>query len=313
LITREYAIPNTLDKIEGTIAYPLNNTMRVSVSPFYAASTAVDLYNLNVPNLTTNYSGYRAEFVIDNTKNNGLNLLQGTRGKLFWENYYSVDNHPEDNFGRIHGDFRHYEKIHNELTLATRFTAGSYFGPAKREYLLGGMDNSPWTAYDTKNTESPINTIQDPRDFLFLQYATNMRGFDFGALSGKSHFLLNAELRWPIIRYFYKGTISSPFLKNLMLIGFYDAGSAWSGNLPFYIPYLNPDGRNNTYNTTQPIVGSSSFQASVINYKNPIVQGFGFGVRTFLLGYYLKADFAWGIRDYNVNPIKIYLTFGHDF
>jgi hypothetical protein len=308
----------SLDKLEGSISYPLSNTSRVSIIPFIAKSYQTN----NIVTATSSasgifnsmYGGYRMEFVHDNTLNHGPNQLQGTRIKLLWENYYSDVS--ANNFGRIQGEIRHYERIHNELTLATRLVAGSFFGPNAQQYVLGGMDNSPLgTSNDTKNKESPLlfNNI-DNRNLLFMQYATNMRGFDYGAFSGNDHFLFNAELRWPIVRYFYKGTISSSTLKNLMLIGFYDAGSAWSGNLPFYIPYLNPNGRDNSINVTYPIApNTSSYNAIVYNYKNPILQGFGLGVRTFIFGYYVKLDFAWGVRDYNINPLRVYLSLGYDF
>jgi hypothetical protein len=47
--------------------------------------------------------------------------------------------------------------------------------------------------------------------------------------------------------------------------------------------------------------------------KNPIVFGSGFGVRSRLFGYYLRADWAWGIEDNVILPRVFYFSIGTDF
>jgi hypothetical protein len=51
----------------------------------------------------------------------------------------------------------------------------------------------------------------------------------------------------------------------------------------------------------------------VINYINPFLIGYGFGMRTLFLGYYMKLDIGWGVIDNHVQKPKAYLTFGYDF
>ena len=58
---------------------------------------------------------------------------------------------------------------------------------------------------------------------------------------------------------------------------------------------------------------SSSFEAEVNNYRNPFLYGYGLGARTFLFGYYVKADVAWGIQDSVQLSPRFYFTFGYDF
>ena len=70
--------------------------------------------------------------------------------------------------------------------------------------------------------------------------------------------------------------------------------------------------QNNKINTT--IIGNSNpFTAEVTNYISPWLYGYGGGLRTLFLGYYVKLDVAWGVLNYSVQTPKVYLTIGYDF
>ena len=45
----------------------------------------------------------------------------------------------------------------------------------------------------------------------------------------------------------------------------------------------------------------------------PIVAGYGFGLRTTLLGYFVRLDFAWGVEDHIQLPAVVHFSFGVDF
>ncbi len=47
--------------------------------------------------------------------------------------------------------------------------------------------------------------------------------------------------------------------------------------------------------------------------RNPIVAGFGAGARAQLFGYFIRADWAWGIEDNYLLPRIFYLSFSLDF
>jgi len=48
--------------------------------------------------------------------------------------------------------------------------------------------------------------------------------------------------------------------------------------------------------------------------KDPIVGGLGFGLRTTILGYFVRGDMAWGIEDGKIsNKPRFYLSFNLDF
>jgi hypothetical protein len=55
------------------------------------------------------------------------------------------------------------------------------------------------------------------------------------------------------------------------------------------------------------------FRATVTNFKNPFLMGYCLGVRTTILGYFVKADYAWSLEDKEVGKGKLYLSLGYDF
>ena len=113
----------------------------------------------------------------------------------------------------------------------------------------------------------------------------------------------NVELRVPFVRALVNGPITSNFMKNLMLVGFYDIGTSWSGKPPF--------SSGNSVSVSE--IKSGPFQADIKNYLNPWLYSYGFGVRTVVLGYYIKFDMAWPVENYQVQNPRAHLTLGFDF
>jgi hypothetical protein len=52
---------------------------------------------------------------------------------------------------------------------------------------------------------------------------------------------------------------------------------------------------------------------AVSSFKEPVIFGYGFGLRSKVLGYFLRADWAWGIDDRQVLPRVFYLSLNMDF
>jgi outer membrane protein assembly factor BamA len=93
-------------------------------------------------------------------------------------------------------------------------------------------------------------------------------------------------------------------LNDFQLIGFFDAGSAWSG-------YLPGNNEENAYNKYELRRGSITM---IIDVARPsVVAGYGFGLRTSILGYFLRFDWAWGIEGHVVLPKVFYFSLGMDF
>jgi Tol biopolymer transport system component len=290
---------------------PISTKARISIKPFYTLTRFEDQIPLSVTNPvrfspieTDQYLGATAEFVYDNSIINGMNLIEGTRAKISIRHYEGV-NDKDNSFSNFKVDFRHYQKIHREIVFATKLYYGSFFGRSPKKYVLGGMDN--W-AFRRVNTEGKDNPLQANRertnyDLLFTEFATNLRGFAYAELYGNNVLMLNAELRIPLVRYLSGGPISSNFFRNLQFTGFFDIGSAWTGRSPF-----NEDNR-----ISNETISEGAFTIDLSNYRNPWLYSYGVGLRTMLLGYYVKFDLAWPVEDFVVNDVRLQFTLGYDF
>ena len=297
------------NKVALTASYPISVNTRFSFSPFYALTRQIDLsfQGQGQPDAVSDYAGARAEVVFDNTKVNGMNMIEGTRFKVRYENYAGMRGVGES-FNRLMADIRHYQPIHRDLILALRLSYGQSGGAAPKQSAVGGMENWINDQKESVGTNPLLvgelrNNIQD---LFFLDFAAPLRGFRQGKLAGTSHLLFNAELRFPLIRYLYQGTITSNFLRNLQFVGFTDVGTAWNGA-------SGPFSRENSLNTERFGGSPTPFRVTLTNFKNPFLIGYGVGVRTMLLGYYVKFDYAWGLENKFVNKPLTYVTLGYDF
>jgi hypothetical protein len=299
---------NRYNKLTLTASYPVNEALRVSVSPSYTTTRRIDATGGLLPaaNQTSDYLGGKAEIVFDNTQTNGANMLVGTRFKIRYQQNLGLRNRNES-FNKISLDFRHYQKIHRDLVLATRLSFGRSGGASPKQYILGGMDNWLFNQPEQRSGEDPLAPSDyDSRELFFLDFVTPLRGFKQNKASGTNHILFNAELRMPLVKYLYRGPVASNFLRNLQLAAFSDIGTAWSGD-------SGPFTRQNSLNTEIIAPPGNAFRATVTNFKNPYLIGYGAGVRTIFLGYYTKFDVAWGMEDKTVRPPVFYVTLGYDF
>jgi len=294
------------NKLTLSASYPINTNTSITVSPSYTTNRFLDLANLATPDGFSDYAGGRAEFVFDNTISHGLNQLEGTRVRVRFDHYTGLSN-ARDGFDRFYADIRHYLRIGKGLILATRLAGGHSFGNSPKQTVMGGMDNWLECQYENRtDNNNPFNNSRfDNKDIFFLDYAMPLRGFNVNKLSGVSHLSFNLELRLPIAKYIYNGPIYSNFFKNLLLTSFTDVGTAWTGVGPF--------ARKNGFNTSLIGGGLLPFQATVTDFRNPFLIGYGLGARTTLLGYYLKYDFGWGWENKEVKSPISYLTLGYDF
>lgn len=295
-----------LNKLTLSASYPINTNTRVTVSPSYTTNRFLDLANLSSPDGFSDYLGGRAELVFDNTISHGLNQLEGTRFRIRFDHFSGMSK-AQDGFGRLYLDLRHYLRFGKGVILAGRLSGGHSFGNAPKQTVMGGMDNWLECQYENRtDNNNPFNSARyDNKDIFFLDYATPLRGFNVNKLSGVSHLALNFEVRLPVAKYIYDGPIYSNFFKNLLLSTFTDVGTAWTGVGPF--------ARKNGFNTSVIGGGSLPFQATVTDFRNPFLVGYGVGARTTLLGYYIKYDLGWGWENKEVKAPISYVTLGYDF
>ncbi|MEL7221467.1 MAG: hypothetical protein AAGJ93_09125, partial [Bacteroidota bacterium] len=190
-------------------------------------------------------------------------------------------------------------RIDKRSILAFRLAGAFSFGADKIIYYLGGTDNQLFANFN--------NMIPGPNEAPgFVTLANSMRGFDLNIRNGHTYVLSNVEARVPIFRYISEN-IRSPFFRNFQLVGFFDAGTAWSGPDPYSDENpLNtstfPD--NNGFNATE---------VRVVYFRDPFVFSYGVGARTLLFGYMVRLDYAWGIETRTVLDPKLHLSLGMDF
>lgn len=299
-LTENTVVKHHVNDINYILKWPFSQVLAIKGTALLKYDNQVfrslNDYSLAQKDINTLWGGAKLELVFDNTRNPMMNIFYGLRYKIFTE-YYQGVNKSELNLITAGFDFRHYSKIHRTFIWANRFAFGTSFGSTRLLYYLGGTDN---TFLPLFNYDQPVDTSMH---FAFQTLATNMRGFKQNIRNGNTFAVINSELRFPVFRYIFNRPIKSQFINNFQVVGFGDIGSAWLG--------LNPFSEENimipTYYQQKPIT------VVIRTPQNPIVGGVGFGLRTTVLGYFLRFDVAWGIEELKINAPRYVLSFSLDF
>lgn len=280
-------------EFKSILKYPFNEQQSLRTSVFYRRDEtivlATDSFTLNIPNYYRSNIGFRIEYVYDNVRNKGLNLFNGTRYKIYVEQFKEVGNASE-NMINLGFDFRHYQKIHRQIIFASRVAGSSSIAKQKVMYYLGGVDG--WLVPRFNNEIQ----IDRERSYKYQALATNMRGFTQNIRNGNNFLVINTEIRVPVFAYLLNRPIKSDFVKNFQLMPFADLGAAWVGNDPFSY--------ENRFNRIE--VQGDPVNVVAIQSKFPIVGGFGWGARSRLLGYFVRFDMAWGVQNSMVAEKPVY-------
>jgi hypothetical protein len=278
--------------LKGTIAYRYDRHVYLPT----------DLASLSNENFSRHWVSLKGEVIYDNTRKRSINIYYGTRFKVFGE-YYKELTYDKSDMIVIGADFRKYIKIHRELIWANRFAASTSYGPTKLVYYLGGVDN--WMGYLFSKYPMFDNTIPiNPNiNYGFQTLATNLRGFSQNIRNGNNFALINSEIRWPVIRYFAGHPLRSNLLNSIQIVAFGDIGTAWTGRSPW-------SGENAWDNE---VFVNGPVKVILDSNREPIVAGFGAGARAQVLGYFVRADWAWGIENNYILPKIFYLSFSLDF
>lgn len=286
------------------ISYPFSEVaaLKGSVSWRNDRRTYLAFNDANLAKKTSfdNWIILKTEYVFDNTLNRGINSYNGTRLKLFAE-YFNNTGYLKQNLAVLGFDVRNYKKIHRNLIWANRIAGSSSQGSQKLVYYLGGVDN--WINLSNSPTFNTGTRVSDAQEYAFQAVATNMRGFSQNVRNGNNFVVYNSELRLPVFQYLLNRPMRSDFLNNFQLVGFGDVGSAWTGTTPW--------AEDNTSN--EQII--TAYPITVILQKkySPFVYGYGWGMRSRLFGYFIRADWAYGFDDGEKKPRIFYLSFSLDF
>lgn len=241
---------------------------------------STDAYNLGLPTTFSHQTGLQLAYVFDNSRERMINIREGLRYRI-WGEFLVDPEKTESTFGTVGWDFRWYKPLWRHITFAFRSAANWSIGSQKLLTMIGGVDN---VISLSGNSNTPI----DP-DIAYGYQAriTPIRGFKNNARNGSHMALFNTELRVPVWSSISKRSVESEFLRDLQCIGFADVGSAWNGRHPY--------DEDNTFN--QVVVVQNPITVTVDNNREPIIWGTGFGLRSKVLGYWLRADWCWGVDD----------------
>lgn len=308
-VIANFSLKVNTSTVKYSIKYPFNPVSALRLSILYRNDRYLPLsrsdISLPVRPVYENLGGIRLEYIFDNTRSVMLNILNGLRWKVWTEywKYYSDDHRDLFTSGF---DVRHYQKVHRQVTWCNRVAGGNSLGSDRLIFYLGGVDNWMNASFNRN-----VNVVR-PEQYGFQTLATNMRGWTQNIRNGNNFLVYNSELRVPLIRYLLNHPVRSDFLNNFQVIGFTDVGMAWYG--------VNPLSDLNTENVKEYIQndpdinrGGTGIRVTIIDHKNPLVGGMGFGFRSRLLGYFVRLDFGWGIDNWVVQKRIVGLSLTTDF
>ncbi|MDQ3100716.1 MAG: hypothetical protein M3R08_04970, partial [Bacteroidota bacterium] len=285
--------------IRYQISWPFSELASIRGSVMYRNDRyviqAIDHLSLIEDNFQDHMVGTKLEWVYDSSLPRGLNLWTGWKLKVFGEYYQNPDERRSD-MQVVGLDLRNSIQVHRELIWVNRLAGASSMGNRKIIHFLGGVDNWLFQRVD------PSMPIDFQQNYYYQTMGVPMRGFYYNARNGSSFAVINSELRVPIIRYLANRPIRSDFFNHLQIAAFADVGSAWTG--------LHPYSDDNTFN--QVTIYRNPLTITLQNQREPIVYGYGFGVRSRLLGYFVRADWAWGVDDGVVLPRVFYFSLSLD-
>ncbi len=293
------------------LSYPLNTyrslraTGQLRIDNGFLLNT--DPVTSEAERLNEQRMSLKLEYIFDNTLDIDLNLRHGARYKAYFEAINRFDVSSEGGFDLdlsrgytlVAGfDARYYVPFMRNSVLAFRSAGATSFGSDKILYYVGGTDG--WVV-PKFNQEIPVPSDQN---FAFKTIAPNLRGFNHNVRNGRSFLLGSAELRIPIFKYLSRKELRSKFLRNIQVVGFVDAGSAWHGFLP--------KKENNPLNTV--IIDDAPGLSITLNLdRDNFIYGYGAGARLHFLGYFIRADYAWGVESGITGNPKLYISLGTDF
>ena len=209
--------------------------------------------------------------------------LSGTPGTLGRENFQ---------FATLLGDARFYTSFaRGNYSFAIRVSGGTSVGPGQQLFYSSGVQNWINRHFD------PVNgfPITDISDFLFATPVMPLRGYDINEQNGSHFGLLNAEFRFPLVAALLPGPLPLFPFYNIQGSVFLDAGGVWGGR--------GLDKRFNVFYTND--IDERIF--------DDLLVGAGMGLRSILLGYPVRLDFAWPYDGRRFGDRRLYFSIGLDF
>lgn len=314
-VLSQYEVKQFSNLYQGLIKYPLDKVRSIR----FSAGIRTDRYVVRADNFDTSalklgdinrqtFALAKVEWVHDNVVTKTTNILNGLRYKLYAD-LLSQINEPRAGLDakkgglsfNLGGDLRYYYPIYRNFIWAGRAAADFSFGDQKIIYYLGGVDGWMFPKFNSEPRPA------DP-SYAFQSLAVNMRGFRQNVSNGNNALVLNSEFRLPVFSTLMNRPINNAFLRNFQVVQFFDLGSAWAGSLK------NLKRPSNVYNNSPTGSPPPSVYVKIKSGGiGPLAGGYGFGVRSTLLGYFLRLDAAWEMNGFFSGKPIWYFAMGIDF
>jgi hypothetical protein len=295
---------------QGGVSYPFDRVRSIRLNAAFRSDKIVILADdinlppstLKIEDIKKQYAILHAEYVYDDAINPALNIWNGLRYKFYFdwnskvnkESGVTADNPYSLNFG---GDGRLFIPIYRNFIWALRGAFDLSWGTQKIIYYAGGVDNDLFPKFNDANHPDP------DYDYAFQSLAVNLRGFNQNVANGNNAAVINSELRLPVFSTLFNKPINNAFLRNFQFVQFFDLGTAWNGK---YDKIERPS-----------VLYSQPGNPVVVKIKaggiGPFAGGYGFGVRSTILGYFLRLDTAWEMNGVFKGKPLWYFAMGLDF
>ncbi|WEK37394.1 MAG: hypothetical protein P0Y53_07765 [Candidatus Pseudobacter hemicellulosilyticus] len=299
---------------QGIVKYPLDRVRSIRISAGIRMDKVVvrdnDTFDPDALKFgdvnKQNFAISRVEWVHDDVIQKATNIWNGLRYKVFVDINGQINKPATSTPGVKPGRFgfnggfdgRYYLPIYRNFIWAARAAGDFSWGNQKVVYYLGGVDGWMFPKY---------YQYPQPQDnsYAFQSLAVNLRGFKQNLTNGNNAVIINSEFRFPIFSTLINRPINNAFLRNFQITQFFDLGTAWNGSY------------NKLERPTQEVTDGQQPPTVIIKSKaggiGPFAGGYGFGVRSMLLGYFLRLDAGWEMNGvFRGKPI-LQFAMGVDF
>lgn len=295
---------NTYYLARFNYAFDRTKSLRTTIGPRYDRLTysSLNQTTLELPDRRRTYGQFSLEYVYDNSINRTLNIWNGLRWKVYMDWFAQISQIKTTegrNLFNVGFDARHYYPLYRNVIWAVRASGDFSWGNQKVIYYLGGVDG--WISPKFNNANQPAPDA----DYAYQALALNLRGFKQNTANGNNNVVINSEIRAPIFSTLFNRPINNAFLRNFQIVQFFDLGSAWNGG---YNKIQRPSvSYPNDPNNPNVVV---KIKAGGIG---PFAGGYGFGVRSTLLGYFVRFDAGWGMDVFFKGKPLMTVALGLDF
>lgn len=287
-----FFLSNFFDSVErfryldliGAVQYPLSRFVRLEASAVFLA-TYRDNLTYDFPVSKSYATIYTLGMVRDFTRWGYFGPVDARRSII--RAAFSPGTGPDPHeFASLTVDWRAYQPLGREWSLALRATGGASFGRQPQKFILGGLEN--WIDAEFAQNLS----LDEIGDLTYSQFVYPLRGTDYYEQIGTRYFLLNGEVRFPFIQFLVLQAPLPLFFQQVRGAAFFDAGSAWSETSGFRAFTRNANGERVT---------------------DDIVSSVGWGIRFYSPIGLLRIDCAWRTDLQNYSKPRYMFSLGTDF